>query len=411
MNVPLLDLKAQYAAIKAGIDLAVQEVFQSQYFILGPKVAECEAAIAKYSNCAFAVGVSSGTDALLASLMAEEIGPGREVITTPFTFFATAGSIARLGAKPVFVDIDPATYNLAVNQIESKITPNTRAIMPVHLYGQMADMDPIIALAKKHRLVVIEDAAQAIGAEDKGRRAGSFGQYGCFSFFPSKNLGGAGDGGMVVTNDAARAEKLASLRMHGSKEKYYHKWIGGNFRLHALQAAVVTVKLRYLDQWTLARQNNASRYEALFRNSGLQILTSQEYQSDHSLNKGASCVIIPVHPLSVPSPGGDALPGVHPSPAAGRHIFNQFVIRVPRRNELKVSLKNAGIDTEIYYPLPLHLQECFRYLGYRKGDFPESERAAEDTLALPVYPELSDSQAEYVVNSIVKFLNGSTANK
>ncbi len=391
MNVPLLDLKAQYAAIKPAIDLAVQEVLQSQQFILGPKVAECEAAIAKYSNCAFAVGVSSGTDALLASLMAEEIGAGDEVITTPFTFFATAGSIARLGAKPVFVDIDAMTYNLAVDQIESKITPKTRAIMPVHLYGQMAGMDPILAIAKKHRLVVIEDAAQAIGAEDKGRRAGSLGHYGCFSFFPSKNLGGAGDGGMVVTNDAARAEKLAALRVHGSKEKYFHKWIGGNFRLHALQAAIVTVKLRSLDQWTLARQNNASRYEALFRNSGLHVVTSREYQPDRwqnsALNKGGRCVVLP------------AVEG-------GRHIFNQFVIRVPRRDELKAWLKRAAIDTEIYYPLPLHLQECFRYLGYHKGDFPESERAAEETLALPVYPELSDTQAEYVVNSVRKFLNG-----
>jgi dTDP-4-amino-4,6-dideoxygalactose transaminase len=391
MNVPLLDLKAQYASIKAGINQAVQEVFESQHFILGPKVAECEAAVARYSNCAFAVGVSSGTDALLASLMAGGIGAGDEVITTPFTFFATAGSIARLGAKPVFVDIDPATYNLATAQIESKITSKTRAIMPVHLYGQMADMDPIMEIAGKHRLVVIEDAAQAIGAEDKGRRAGSMGHYGCFSFFPSKNLGGAGDGGMVVTNDAARAEKLASLRVHGSKEKYYHKWIGGNFRLHALQAAIVTVKLRHLDQWTLARQNNARRYEALFRKSALQVVTSREYQparwQNSALNKGGRGVVVPAI-------------------AGGRHIFNQFVIRVPRRDELKAWLKKAGIDTEIYYPLPLHLQECFNYLGHHKGDFPESERAAEETLALPVYPELSDAQAEYVVSSIGKFLNG-----
>jgi dTDP-4-amino-4,6-dideoxygalactose transaminase len=390
MNVPLLDLKAQYAAIKADIDLAVQEVMQSQHFILGPKVVECEKAVAEYSNCAFGVGVSSGTDALLASLMADEIGAGDEVITTPFTFFATAGSIARLGARPVFVDINPATYNLAVDQIESKITPKTRAIMPVHLYGQMADMDPIMAIAAKHRLTVIEDAAQAIGAEDKGRRAGSMGQYGCFSFFPSKNLGGAGDGGMVVTNDAARAEKLACLRVHGSKEKYYHKWIGGNFRLHAIQAAVVTVKLRHLDQWTLARQKNAKRYEALFRGSGLQVVTCLEYQparwQNAALNKGGRCVVVP-------------------AAAGGRHVFNQFVIRVPRRDELKAALKKAGIETEIYYPLPLHLQECFGYLGHHKGDFPESERAAAETLALPVYPELSDAQAEHVVNSIREFLN------
>ena len=391
MNVPLLDLKAQYASIKTAIDAALQEVMQSQYFILGPKVAECEEAIAKYSNCTFGVGMSSGTDALLASLMAEGIRAGDEVITTPFTFFATAGSIARLGAKPVFVDIDPATYNLAVDQIESKITPNTRAIMPVHLYGQMADMDPVMAVAARHKLVVIEDAAQAIGAEDKGRRAGSIGHYGCFSFFPSKNLGGAGDGGMVVTNDATRAEKLVWLRAHGSKEKYYHKWVGGNFRLDALQAAVVTVKLQHLDQWTQARQNNARRYEALFRNSGLQMVTSREYQAakwqNSALNKSGRCVVVP-------------------SVASSRHIFNQFVIRVPRRDELKTFLKTAGIDTEVYYPLPLHLQECFSYLGYKMGDYPESERAAKETLALPVYPELSDLQAEYVVGSIGKFLNG-----
>lgn len=390
MNVPLLDLKAQYTLIKDEIDQAVQEVMQSQYFILGPKVVECEQAIARYSNCAFAVGMSSGTDALLAALMAEGIGAGDEVITTPFTFFATAGSIARLGATPVFVDIDPTTYNLAVDQIESKITPRTRAIMPVHLYGQMAGMDRIMAVANRHNLIVIEDAAQAIGAEDKGRRAGSIGHYGCFSFFPSKNLGGAGDGGMVVTNDAGRAEKLAWMRMHGSKEKYYHKWVGGNFRLDALQAAIVTVKLRYLDQWSQSRQNNAKRYDALFRKSGLQVVTSQEYQparwQNSALNKGGRCVVVP-------------------SAGDGRHIFNQYIIRVPRRDELKAALKKAGIDTEIYYPLPLHLQECFGYLGYHKGDLPESERAAEETLALPIYPELSDEQAEYVVSSIGRFLN------
>ncbi len=390
MNVPLLDLKAQYASIKPAIDQAVAEVMQSQQFILGPKVAECEAAIARYSNCAFGIGVSSGTDALLAALMAEDIGAGDEVITTPFTFFATAGSIARLGAKPVFVDIDPATYNLAADQIESKITPHTRAIMPVHLYGQMADMDKVMAIAAKHRLAVIEDAAQAIGAEDQGRRAGSIGQYGCFSFFPSKNLGGAGDGGMIVTNDADRADKLRCLRVHGSKEKYFHKWIGGNFRLHALQAAVVTVKLRSLDQWTEARQSNAKRYDALFRQSGLQVVASQEYHparwQNSTLNKSGRCVVVP-------------------GAGSGRHIFNQYVIRVPRRDELKASLKQAGIDSEIYYPLPLHLQECFGYLGHRKGEFPESERAAEETLALPVYPELSDAQAEHVVNAIGKFLS------
>jgi dTDP-4-amino-4,6-dideoxygalactose transaminase len=370
MQVPLLDLKAQYASIKPAIDQAVREVFESQHFILGPKVSECEAAVAKYSNCTHGIGISSGTDALLVALMAEGIGPGDEVITTPFTFFATAGSIARTGAKPVFVDIDPKTYNLATSQIEAKITPKTRAIMPVHLYGQMADMEGVMAIAWKHKLTVIEDAAQSIGSEDKqGRRAGSIGDYGCFSFFPSKNLGAAGEGGMVVTNDSARAEKVSCLRVHGSKEKYYHTLIGGNFRLQAIQGAVVAVKLRYLDQWTQARQDNAKRYDALFSKS----------------------------------PVGARL--IRPTAANGRHIFNQYVIRVPCRNELKTWLKSVGIDTEIYYPLPLHLQECFRYLGYHKGDFPESERASEETLALPIYPELSDAQAEYVVDSITQFLS------
>jgi dTDP-4-amino-4,6-dideoxygalactose transaminase len=390
MNVPLLDLKAQYAAIKDEVDCAVHEVLESQYFILGPKVVECEEAIARYSNCRYGIGVSSGTDALLAALMAEGIGAGDEVITTPFTFFATAGAIARLGTKPVFVDIDPATYNLDVSQIEARITSRTKAIMPVHLYGQMADMEAVMAIAAKHGLTVIEDAAQALGAEDNGRRAGSMGQYGCFSFFPSKNLGGAGDGGMIVTNDEARAEKLRSLRVHGSKEKYYHQWVGGNFRLDAIQAAVVSVKLRHLDQWTAARQKNARRYEKLFRQTSLQVLSSAEYEparwQNMTRNKSGRCVLLP-------------------STGKGRHIYNQFVIRVPRRDDLKKALKTAGIDTEIYYPLPLHLQECFGYLGYGKGDYPESERAAAETLALPIYPELSDAQAAHVVDALSHFLS------
>jgi len=257
MKVPLLDLKAQYASIKAEIDAAVAAVMESQQFILGPQVQQCEQAVAQYSGCAYGIGVTSGTDALLVCLMAEGIGPGDEVITTPYTFFATAGSIARVGARPVFVDIDPASYNLDAAQIESKLTDRTRAIIPVHLYGQMADMDAVMQVAKAHRLVVIEDAAQAIGAQYKGRRAGSMGDYGCFSFFPSKNLGAAGDGGMVVTQDAQRAEKLIRLRSHGSQPKYYHKVIGGNFRLDTIQAAVVAAKLRHLDDWTAARHRNA----------------------------------------------------------------------------------------------------------------------------------------------------------
>jgi len=381
MNVPLLDLKAQYRTIKAEIDAAVAEVMESQHFILGPKVVECEKAIAKYSGCTHGVGVSSGSDALLICLMAEGIGPGDEVITTPYTFFATAGAIARLGAKPVFVDIDPTTYNLDPAQIEAKITPRTKVIIPVHLYGQMADMDGVMAVASKHKLVVIEDGAQAIGAEDKGRRAGSIGHYGCLSFFPSKNLGCAGDGGMVVTNDAARAEKLALLRAHGSKPKYYHKVIGGNFRLDSLQAAIVSVKLRHLDKWTTARQQNAARYDQLFAESGIKIADSSQFAQ-----RGYNGVDLYL-----------------PKTAANRHIFNQYIIRSSRRDALKNAMEKAGIATEIYYPVPMHLQECFAYLGQGKGMFPQSEGAALETVALPVYPELEEAQARYVVETVCNF--------
>jgi len=366
MNVPLLDLKAQYAAIKPEIDAAIADVLESQHFILGPKVEELEKAVAAYSNCAHAIGVSSGSDALLACLMAEDIGAGDEVITTPYSFFATAGAISRLRATTVFVDVDPITYNINPNQISSKVTPKTRAIIPVHLYGQMADMDPVMQIADECGLVVIEDAAQAIGAEYKGRRAGSIGHYGCFSFFPSKNLGGAGDGGMIVSNDMQRAEKVRCLRGHGAKPKYYHKLVGGNFRLDALQAAVVSAKLPHLDDWTAARQRNAKRYDELLGKAGLPI----------------------------------GLPAV----VTNRHIFNQYVIRIKNRDELQSYLKQKGVGTEVYYPVPLHLQECFAYLGYKAGAFPESERAAKETLALPVYPELTDAQARYVVDCICEFV-------
>jgi dTDP-4-amino-4,6-dideoxygalactose transaminase len=381
MKVPLLDLKAQYAAIRAEVEAAVAEVMESQHFILGPQVLKCEAAIAKYSGCTHGVGVSSGTDALLICLMAEGIGPGDEVITTPYTFFATAGCIARAGAKPVFVDIEPASYNLNPAQIESKLTPRTRAIIPVHLYGQMADMDAVMQVAQKHNLVVIEDAAQAIGAVYKGRRAGSIGHYGCFSFFPSKNLGAAGDGGMVVTNDAARAENLVRMRSHGSKPKYYHKVIGGNFRLDTLQAAVVAAKLPHLDAWTAARQHNAKRYDLLFKESGLQLADSSAYVGG---SKSSNCVFLP-------------------KVVAERHIFNQYVIRTVRRDQLKAALQEKGVGTEIYYPVPMHLQECFAYLGHQPGAFPESEHAAKETLALPIYPELTDAQARHVVSCIAEF--------
>ena len=365
MNIPLLDLKAQYATIKDEVSAAIQEVLETQHFILGPKVEQCEKAIAAYSQCGFGVGVSSGSDALLACLMAENIGPGDEVITTPYTFFATVGAISRLGATPVFVDIDPATYNIDVNQIASKVTTKTRVIIPVHLFGQMADMDPIVAIAEKHGLVVIEDAAQAIGAEYKGRRAGSIGHYGCFSFFPSKNLGAIGDGGMIVTNDAQRAEKLKVLRGHGAKPKYYHRVVGGNFRLDAIHAAVVAAKLPHLDSWTEGRQRNAKRYDRLFREAGLPV----------------------------------GLPAV----TTNRHIFNQFVIRSTSRDQLQAFLKSKGVGSEVYYPVPMHIQDCFAYLGVKAGAFPESEKAAKESLAIPVYPELNDEQAEYVVEKIAEF--------
>jgi dTDP-4-amino-4,6-dideoxygalactose transaminase len=370
MRVPLLDLKAQYSTIKAEVEAAIQEVMESQHFILGPKVEQCEQLIAKYSGCSHAVGVTSGSDALLVCLMAENIGPGDEVITTPYTFFATVGAITRVGATPVFVDIDPVSYNLDASQIASKVTSKTRAIIPVHLYGQMADMDAVMSVAEKHSLLVIEDAAQAIGAESKGHRAGSIGHYGCFSFFPSKNLGAAGDAGMIVTNDAQRAEKLRCLRAHGSKPKYHHKIIGGNFRLDALQAAIVSAKLPHLDKWTEGRQENAMKYDELFFETGLTTSSS-----------GSPLVKLP-------------------SVLTNRHIFNQYVIRVSRRDELQAALQQKGIGTEVYYPIPMHLQECFAFLGHAVGAYPESERAAKQTLALPIYPELSETQLKYVVDSV-----------
>ncbi len=387
MKVPLLDLYAQYQQIKPEMDRAVAEVFESQRFILGPAVEACEQAIAQYSQCTHACGVSSGTDALLIALMAENIGPGDEVITTPYTFFSTAGSIARVGARPVFVDIDPITFNLRPDAVAAAVTGKTRAIMVVHLFGLMADMDPIMEIANEKDLLVIEDAAQAIGSEYNGRRAGSIGAYGCFSFFPSKNLGGAGDGGMVTVRDEARAEKLKTLRNHGMKPKYYNKMIGGNFRLDALQAAVINVKQPHLDEWSEGRKRNAIRYDRLFAEAGLS-------------------------PDKIRTPWHPDAPGNAPAPEAAsdrpgvayRHIFNQYCIRASDREGLKKHLQERGVGTEVYYPVPLHLQECFKPLGYGKGDFPESERAAAETLALPIYPELTDEQAAYVVESIAEAL-------
>lgn len=372
MKVPLLDLQAQYQAIKNEVRLAVDRVMESQQFILGPEVEVCEKKVAEYSQSAWACGVSSGTDALLLCLMNEDIGPGDEVITSPFTFFATAGSIVRTGARPVFADIDPETFNLDPDAVKSKITSKTRAVIPVHLYGQTADMGPLMALAAKHRLVVIEDAAQAIGSEYQGRRAGSIGHYGCFSFFPSKNLGAFGDGGMIVTPDEARVRGLKILRNHGADPKYYHKRVGGNFRLDALQAAVLNVKINYLDAWAEKRRQNAALYGRIFESAGL-VKT------------------------------GSVMP---PRVVRERHVFNQYVIRAGRRDELKKFLESREIGCEIYYPLPLHLQACFRDLGYKPGDFPQSEKAARETLAIPVYPELGRAQVEYVAGCIAEFYRG-----
>jgi len=368
MKVPLLDLKAQYRAIKDEVLTATRELYETQRFILGPEVEKLEERVARYCHTEYAVGVSSGTDALLISLMAAGIGHGDEVITSPYTFFATVGSIARVGATPVFVDIEEDTYNIDPQAISDKITKQTKAMIPVHLYGQCCDMDPILELAHAHDIMVIEDAAQAIGAEYKGRRAGSMGDMGCFSFFPSKNLGAFGDGGMVTTSSDILYEKLKILRVHGSDPKYYHKVIGGNFRLDALQAAIVLVKLPYQDQWTSARQANARRYRELFSQEGLE-----------------GFVGLPVE-------------------KNGRHIYNQFVIAVQsRRDKLREFLNEAGIGTEVYYPVPMHLQPCFEYLNAKKGNFPKAEAAAEKTLALPIYAELTDEQQAYVVQKIKAF--------
>jgi dTDP-4-amino-4,6-dideoxygalactose transaminase len=379
VNIPLLDLKEQYEAIKEEIIAATMEVYQSQRFILGPKVEELERKIAAYAKVKYAVGVSSGTDALLLSLMSAGIGPGDLVITSPYTFFSTAGSIARLGAIPVFVDIDHLTYNIDPEKLEKRISElnaeersRLKAILPVHLFGQCADMDDIIATARSSGILIIEDAAQAIGAEYMSsdgslRRAGSMGNYGCFSFFPSKNLGSFGDGGMVTTNDEEAFQRLKIMRAHGSQPKYYHKVIGGNFRFDALQAGILLVKFRYLEQWTEKRRKNARIYRELFARKGIE-------------------------GIELPFEG------------KGRHIYNQFVIKIhQKRDELKRYLTDQGIGCEIYYPVPLHIQECFLYLGYRPEDCPVSLEAAAKTIALPIYPELRAEQIEYIVEKISSF--------
>ncbi|HTY50996.1 MAG TPA: DegT/DnrJ/EryC1/StrS family aminotransferase [Steroidobacteraceae bacterium] len=387
MQVPLLDLKPQYAALKDEVLAAIEKVCASQGFILGPQVTQLEHAVAAYSQCSHGVGVSSGTDALLLALMTLNIGPGDAVVTSPYTFFATAGTIARTGARPLFVDIEPESFNISPGAVARLLSgecersgghlvhrptgARVKALMPVHLYGQVADMGALMPLAREHGLAVIEDAAQAIGSADsKGNRACSFGDIGCLSFFPTKNLGAFGDAGMCVANDATLAERMRVLRVHGGKPKYYHALIGGNFRIDELQAAVLNVKLPHLEAWSAARQRNAALYDAAFARAGLR------------------------EAVRTPPAG------------AGRHIYNQYVLRVQERDRLRAHLAEAGVGTEIYYPVPLHRQQCFAYLGYPQGAFPESERAADETVALPIYPELSTAQLQYVVDAIARFYRG-----
>jgi dTDP-4-amino-4,6-dideoxygalactose transaminase len=364
-----LDLKAQFATIRGDVMAAVTRVMESQHFILGSEVVEFEKEIAARLGAKYAIACASGSDALLLALMASGIGAGDEVITTPFTFIATGGAIARAGAKPVFVDIDAATFNIDVTKIEAAITERTRAIMPVHLFGLAADIDPILELAKGRDISIVEDAAQAIGSTYKDRNVGTIGTYGCFSFFPSKNLGGAGDGGLVTTEDATLAERLRVIRVHGSKKKYHHDVLGTNSRLDALQAAILRVKLAHLEAWTAAREGRADRYRKMFAAAEL-----------------GDNVVVPE------------------APAAGsRHVYNQFTIRCRQRDELRESLRASGIPTEIYYPLPLHIQPAFAYLGYKRGDLPVSEMASDEALSLPVFPELTEPQQQSVVEAIAKF--------
>ncbi len=371
MNVPLLDLKAQFRGIKKEVMDVVETTCEEQAFVLGSRVVELEQALASYVGASHAVGVASGSDALLLSLMALGVGPGDEVVTVPFTFFATAGSVSRLGARPVFVDIRPDTFNVDPQQIEQKITARTKAIIPVHLFGQCAEMGAINEIAKRRKVAVIEDACQAIGAMQNGIKAGVLGDTGCFSFFPSKNLGGFGDGGLITTNDAKLHEALAMLRVHGSRVRYVHEQIGINSRLDALQAAILRVKLNHLDRWTEGRQRNAARYERLFTEARLLDRVT----------------------LPVTQPGN-------------YHVFNQYTIRAQQRDELKNFLKERGIGTEVYYPIPMHVQDCYRFLGHKKGDFPVSEQAAAEALSLPVFAELTDEQLVYVVGTIQDFYGG-----
>ena len=369
MNVPLLDLQAQYVSLRDDLQQAVDRVMSSQRFVLGDEVRKLESSIAEYCQTRHAIGCASGSDALLLAMMALDVKAGDEVITTPFSFFATGACITRLGARPVFVDIDPHTYNIDPSRVGEAITPRTKAIMPVHIYGQCAPIDPLLELGSRHGIPVVEDAAQAIGATDNGRRAGSMGLVGCFSFYPTKNLGGAGDGGILTTSDDELAARLRRLRTHGGSNEYEHEEVGINSRLDELQAAVLNVKLPSLDKWSDERARKGEIYTRLLKDADLRFpLVAPEVRSD------------------------------------GRHIFHQYVIRVPgNRDALMEHLKNHGVGSKVYYPIPLHLQKCFEYLGYKKGDLPEAEAAANETFALPCYPELTDEQQVYVVDVIRSF--------
>jgi dTDP-4-amino-4,6-dideoxygalactose transaminase len=368
-QVALLDLNAQHRAIRDEVMAEITRVVDSQKFILGDEVKLFEADVAAYCSAKYAIGCAYGSDALFLALLAAGVGPGDKVLTTPYTFFATVGAISRAGATPVFADIEPDTFNLSTDEVVKAVAthPEIRAIIPVHLFGACADMDAINTVAAERGIIVIEDAAQSIGSEYNGRRAGTLGHMACFSFFPSKNLGAYGDGGLVTTNDAILGEKLAALRVHGSKRKYYHEWIGVNSRLDALQAAILRVKLRHLDSWTEGRQRNAAMYRQCMRDLNV--------------------------PVTLPAPKS-----YHT-----RHIYNQFVICCNRRDELQAYLKNEGIGTEVYYPLPMHLQTCFAHLGYKAGDFPVSEQLAKESLAIPVYPELTADDITYVCRTMKDF--------
>ena len=394
MKVPLLDLKPQYHSLKSQLDEAILRVAESQHFILGPEVQKMEEEFCDYLKCKHAIGVSSGTDALLLALMAIDLKPGDEVIVPTYSFFATAGVVSRLNAVPVLTDIDPVTFNIDPAEVKKKITKKTKAIIPVHLYGQSADMEPLMSIAKEHNLKIIEDAAQAIGTQYKdGKFVGTIGDIGCFSFFPSKNLGCYGDGGLVTTDDDDLAFKLKIKRVHGGEPKYYHKVIGGNFRLDAIQAAVLRVKLPHLDNWSEQRRKNAETYNKFFIEAGL----AEETGRIKFDNKNKVLIPKAIYKSEIRNPKSEI---------RNYHIYNQYIIRVVQRDELRNFLTKNDIGTEIYYPVPFHMQECFADLKYKKGEFPLAEQAGDTSIALPIYPELSAEQQKFVVEKIKEFISG-----